>query len=81
MKRTNIPKYVHRVVLSFHCKIELYTEYEFELGLFEKMSDAEHIRRMIADSNPRYTVLLTSKEVPNPRLSFDLSRPNDYRVF
>lgn len=81
MKRTNIPKYVHRVHLSFVHKIELYTEYEFDLGMFEKMSDAEHIRRMIADSNPRYTVLLTSSEVLNPRLSYDLSRPNDYRVF
>lgn len=81
MKKTNIPKYVHRVHLSFHNKIELYTEFEFDLGMFEKMSDAEHIRRMLADSNPQYTVLLTSTEVLNPRLSYDLSRPNDYRVF
>lgn len=45
------------------------------------MSIAEHIRRAIAASNPNYNVTLTATEVPNPRLSCDLSVPNDYRIF
>lgn len=81
MKKKNIPPYLHIVKLRFQDKATLYTEVEFVLGLFEKMSDAEHIRRMIASSNPFYVVTLSTMEVPNPRLSYDLQTQCDYRVF
>ena len=81
MNRKNVPKTLYRVHLSFISRTELYTVFEFDLGLFDRMSIAEHIRRAIAASNPTYNVTLTATEVPNPRLSYDLSVPNDYRIF
>lgn len=79
--RKNIPPTLYRVHLSFVDAKDLYTAFEIDLGLFDRMSTAEHIRRMIAASNVKYKVLLTATEVPNPRLSYDLSVPYDYRIF
>ena len=81
MKKKNIPLYLYMVKLRVQDKATLYTELEIILGLFEKMSDAEHIRRMISSSNPHYVVTLSVTEVPNPRLSYDLQSQSDYRVF
>lgn len=79
--RKNIPSTLYRVHLSFVDAKDLYTAFEIDLGLFDRMSIAERIRRMIAASNVKYKVLLTATEVPNPRLSYDLSVPYDYRIF
>lgn len=79
--RKNIPPTLYRVHLSFVDAKDLYTAFEIDLGLFDRMSTAEHIRRMIAASNVKYKVLLTATEVPNPRLTYDLSVPCDYRIF
>lgn len=73
--------YVYRVHLSFVHSVELFTVFEFDLGYFERISEAEHIRRMIAACTPQFKVLLTCREVKNPRLTYDLSHPVDYRVF
>ena len=81
VNRKNIPPTLYRVHLSFVDAKDLYTAFEIDLGLFDRMSTAEHIRRMIAASNVKYKVLLTATEVPNPRLSYDLSVPCDYRIF
>lgn len=81
MNKKNVPPYLHRVHLSFIHRDELYTVVEFDLGLFDRMSSAEHIRRMIQASNPQFIVQLSSCEVKNPRLTYDLSVPNDYRIF
>lgn len=75
------PKYVYDVLITFVSKVNLYTCFEFHLGLFECISDAEHIRRVIVNSNRGYNVTLTCKEIPNPRLECDLVAPNDNRVF
>ena len=79
-KKQSTP-YVYRIHLNFIHSAELYTAFEFDLGYFERISDAEHIRRMIASCNPQFKVLLTCNEVKNPRLTCDISQPVDYRVF
>lgn len=81
VNKKSIPQTLYRVRLSFVHAKELYTAFEMELGLFDRMSTAEHIRRTIAASNPHYKVLLVCTEVPNPRLTYDLSISNDYRIF
>lgn len=74
-------QFVYDVLLTFVSKVGLYTSFEFHLGLFEQISDAEHIRRVIANCNPDYNVTLTCKQIPNPRLSTDFTLMNNNKVF
>ncbi len=80
MKR-NPPKTAYRTKLVFHQRQGLFMLAELELGIFENISQAEHIRKMMAASNPKLIIRLLHEEIPNPRLSLDLSCPNDYRVY